>query len=122
MKAKKVAKSSDLSQNNMENIQFLSFLPEDFFPEVEGKDSKSKKIASQEELLTHICSQYKLLLELPPLRFWSTLAYNVYLNRSLDSFLSFSQRYYYALGIPLSDEDMILKQELLIVKTTILVR
>jgi hypothetical protein len=59
MKGKKQTKSSDISQDQALMISFLSFTPEDFTLDDAGK------ISGTEELLTHVCSQYKVLLEQP---------------------------------------------------------
>lgn len=91
MKSKKQSKGSDVLKNLSEPIQFLCFTPEDLSFESHHKDA-SKRLSTTEEFLTHVCSQYKALLELPSNRFWSTMAFNTYINRSLDSFLSFAKR------------------------------
>ena len=105
MKGKKYANSSSLSKEYLENIEFLSFLQEDFLPKQVYKDSKNKPLVDTKELLIHVCAQYKSLLELPPINFWSTVAHNAYLNRSLDSFLSFARRWHFGIiDVPTSDE------------------
>ena len=107
MKGKKnQQKTSDLSNQLSENTQFLGFLQEDFFPHIPVKDPKSKIILDHKEFLTHICAQFKSLLELPHINFWSTVSHNAYLARSLDSFLAFARRKHYGLlEVPIRDED-----------------
>ena len=107
MKGKKnQQKASDLSNQLSENTQFLGFLREDFFPHIPVKDPKSKIVLDHKEFLTHVCAQFKSLLELPHINFWSTVSHNAYLARSLDSFLAFARRKHYGLlEVPIRDED-----------------
>ncbi len=105
MKGKKSHNDFGVPQKHSENIPFLSFLQEDFLPKQIQKDARSKIVLDIKEVLIHACSQYKTLLELPLLSFWSTMAHNSYILRSLDSFLSFARRGHFGVvEVPAPDE------------------
>ena len=105
MKGKKSHNDFGVPQKHSENIPFLSFLQEDFLPKQVQKDARSKIVLDIKEVLIHACSQYKTLLELPLLSFWSTMAHNSYILRSLDSFLSFARRGHFGVvEVPAADE------------------
>ena len=89
----------------MDNTQYLAFLPSDFtFDEASMIKDKKTKI-NHKTFLTHAVSQYKSLLELDQLTFWSTLQFNPYLTISLDSFLRCARRQQFNVFIPKTIED-----------------
>ena len=93
------------SRNLMDNTQYLAFLPSDFaFDEASMIKDKKTKI-NHKTFLTHAVSQYKCLLELDQLTFWSTLQFNPYLTISLDSFLRCARRQQFNVFIPKTIED-----------------
>lgn len=79
--------SDTLDKNNMDHTSFLCFTPEDF-------QNLSLK-TSEDTLYPILCKlacDYKYLLISSFLKFWSTLSFNVYFQKSLDSFFRYAFR------------------------------
>ena len=79
--------SETLDKNNMDHTQYLPFVSEDF----DNLASRSLEDRS-EPILERMAADFKKLLISPIPIFWSTCAYNSYLQKSLDSFLKYGKK------------------------------
>lgn len=79
--------SETLDKNNMDHTQYLPFVSEDF----DNLASRSLEDRS-EPILERIAADFKKLLTSPIPVFWSTCAFNSYLQKSLDSFLKYGKK------------------------------
>lgn len=79
--------SETLDKNNMDHTQYLPFVSEDF----DNLASRSLEDRS-EPVLERMAADFKKLLISPIPIFWSTCAFNSYLQKSLDSFLKYGKK------------------------------